>query len=312
MKLYFAPLEGITGYIYRNAYERYYGHVDKYFAPFMSPADHCPMNPKERRDVLPDNNQSIYLVPQILTSKSNHFIEAAEILHEMGYTEVNLNLGCPSGTVCAKGKGAGLLPETDKLQSFLEDIYAYGEKKHIAISLKTRLGYYHADEFYDLLAIFNQYPVRELIIHPRIRLDYYKGEPRLEYYKYAMQKSHATLVYNGNVFCASDYERIVDAVGKSIDFVMLGRGIITNPELPRILRQEKEASGFDYKHFFEFHDYIYHEYQKIMSPDIHVLYRMKELWTYWSALFQDCDREKKRILKAKKYIEYESAVRQLR
>lgn len=310
-KLYFAPLEGITGYIYRNAYEKLYGHIDKYFAPFMSPADNCAMNPKERKDVLPENNQGITLVPQILTCKSNHFIDALKELQQMGYREVNLNLGCPSGTVCAKGKGAGFLPETDKLNSFLEDIYTYGDANGVAISLKTRLGYYDADEFYDLLDIFNQYPVKELIVHPRIRNDYYKGEPRLDYYKYAIVNSKNPLVYNGNIFEKCDYKRIADKIGQPIECAMLGRGVITNPELAcNLLKDTEEA--FDYKRFWEFHDIVYHAYQEVMSPDIHVLYRMKELWTYWKAMFPECEREMKHVLKAKKYVEYESALRTLK
>ncbi len=117
MKIYFAPLEGITGYIFRNAYNDIYGHIDKYFAPFISPSEKCPITPRERKDLLPENNSRIYLVPQILTCKSNHFIEGAKELCAMGYKEVNLNLGCPSGTVCAKGKGAGFLPETLKSEA---------------------------------------------------------------------------------------------------------------------------------------------------------------------------------------------------
>lgn len=310
MKLYFAPLEGITGYIYRNAYEKLYGHIDKYFAPFMSPADNCAMNPKERKDVLPENNEGINLVPQILTCKSNHFIDALKELEAMGYKEANLNLGCPSGTVCAKGKGAGFLPDTDKLKAFLDDIYAYADNHGISISLKTRLGYYDPDEFYDLLEIFNEFPVSELIVHPRIRNDYYKGEPRQQYYAYALEHAKCPLVYNGNVFSKGDYNKLCEEHKTQIDTVMIGRGVISNPSLvDELLGDSKEV---DYKRFWQLHDTVYHEYQKVMAPDIHVLYRMKELWTYWKALFDGMDREMKHVLKAKKYVEYESALRQIR
>ena len=157
MNIYFAPLEGITGCIFRNAYNEIYGDVDKYFAPFISPAENCPITPRERKDITPENNTGINLVPQILTCRSDCFIEASKELSSMGYKEINLNLGCPSGTVCAKGKGAGFLPETDALRSFLDDIYAYAETSDIKISIKTRLGYYDPDEFYDLAEIFIMY-----------------------------------------------------------------------------------------------------------------------------------------------------------
>ena len=206
MKIYFAPLEGITGYIFRNAYCEIYGHIEKYFAPFISPSEKCPMTSRERRDIAPENNTGINLVPQILTSRSDCFIEAAKELQTMGYREVNLNLGCPSGTVCAKGKGAGFLPETLALQRFLDDIYAFSESVNMKISVKTRLGYYNPDEFYDLVDIFNAFPVSELIVHPRIRSDFYKGEPRKEYYAYALEHSKCPLVYNGNIFTRKDYD----------------------------------------------------------------------------------------------------------
>ena len=185
MKIYFAPLEGITGHIFRSAYNEIYGHIDKYFAPFISPSEKCPITPRERKEVTPENNKGFYLVPQILTCRSEHFIEGARELQAMGYTEINFNLGCPSGTVCAKGKGAGFLPETLALQKFLDDIYSYAESEGVKISIKTRLGYFNPDEFYDLVDIFNNFPVSELIVHPRIRSDFYKGELRKEYFKYA-------------------------------------------------------------------------------------------------------------------------------
>lgn len=310
MKVYFAPLEGITGYIYRNAYETLYGHVDKYYAPFISPSDKYAMIPKERKDLLPENNEGIVLVPQILTNKSNNFIDAAKELEAMGYKEINLNLGCPSGTVCSKGKGAGFLPETASLDSFLEDIYSYADNAKIKISLKTRLGFYDAEEFYDLVEIFNKYPVSELIIHPRIRSDFYKGEPRLEYYQYALEHAKAPLVYNGNIFSKRDLDEISSKLNAAPDTIMLGRGLISKSGL--INELESSNTTIDYSKFWELHDTVYHEYQKIMSPDINVLYKMKELWTYWRVMFEDSDKDIKKLLKTKKYAEYEDILRKIK
>ena len=309
MKIYCAPLEGITGYIFRNAYNGIYGHIDKYFAPFISPAENCPITPRERKDITPENNRGINLVPQILTCRSDCFIEAAKELQNMGYREINLNLGCPSGTVCAKGKGAGFLPETAALQKFLDDIYAYGESEGMSISVKTRLGYYNPDEFYDLLEIFNAFPVSELIVHPRIRADFYKGEPRRKYYAYALEHSKIPLVYNGNIYTTEDFEDLSNTFKISPDPVMLGRGLISDPSLADKLNGF--ASETDFIKFRKLHDTLYHEYQKVMSPDINVLYRMKELWTYWRVLFDGKDKDIKRLLKAKKYAEYEEIVHRI-
>ncbi|MBQ6016626.1 MAG: tRNA-dihydrouridine synthase family protein [Clostridiales bacterium] len=306
MKIYFAPLEGITNYIFRNAYNEIYGHIDKYFAPFISPSEKCPITPRERKEVTPENNKGFYLVPQILTCRSEHFIEGARELQAMGYKEINLNLGCPSGTVCAKGKGAGFLPETLALQKFLDDIYSYAESDGVKISIKTRLGYFNPDEFYDLLDIFNKYPVSELIVHPRIRSDFYKGEPRKEYFAYALEHSKCPLVYNGNIFSAKDYEEYSGSFGTSLDPVMLGRGLISDPSLADKLKGFTAET--DFAKFKRLHDTIYHEYQKVMSPDINVLYKMRELWSYWQTLFDGKERDIKRLLKAKKYEEYEDVV----
>ena len=306
MNIYFAPLEGITGYLFRNAYNEIYGHIDKYFAPFISPSEKCPITPRERKDVTPENNKGINLVPQLLTCRSDHFIEGAKELQAMGYNEINLNLGCPSGTVCAKGKGAGFLPETLALQKFLDDIYSYAESDGMKISIKTRLGYFNPDEFYDLVEIFNAFPVSELIVHPRIKSDFYKGEPRKEYYAYALEHSKCPLVYNGNVFSVKDYDGFSSTFGVSLDPVMLGRGLISDPSLADKLKGF--ATETDFAKFRRLHDTLYHEYQKIMSPDINVLYKMRELWGYWQTLFEGKERDIKRLMKAKKYAEYEDVV----
>ena len=301
MKIYCAPLEGITTYIFRNAYNEIYGDVDKYFAPFMSPSDKCAMTPKERKDVSPENNPGMVLVPQILTCKADNFIEAAKELQAMGYKEVNLNLGCPSGTVCAKGKGAGFLPETLALQRFLDEIYSYAASD-LKISVKTRLGFYDPDEFYDLVDIFNAFPVSELIVHPRIRSDFYKGEPHKEYFAYAIEHCKCPLVYHGNIFTEKDYEEFSSFFGNALDPVMIGRGLISDPSLAGKL---KGTGSTDLTKFKKLHDTLYREYQKIMAPDINVLHKMRELWSYWQVQFEDKERDFKRLLKAKKYAEYE-------
>ena len=306
MKIYFAPLEGITNYIFRNTYNEIYGHVDKFFAPFISPSEASPMTNREKKDIAPENNTGINLVPQILTRRSDCFIEAAKELLNMGYSEINLNLGCPSGTVCAKGKGAGFLPDTSELQSFFDDIYAYAGKENLKISVKTRLGYYNPDEFYDLVEIFNGFPISELIVHPRIRSDFYKGEPRREYFKYALEHAKSPLVYNGNIFSCKDYDELKSSFDAAFDPVMLGRGLISDPALSGKLKGS--VAETDLAQLRKFHDTLYHEYRKVISPDINVLYKMKDLWTYWSLLFDGRERDIKRLMKAKKYADYDDAV----
>ncbi len=311
MKFYFAPMEGITSYIFRTAYEKYYGGIDKYFSPFISPADNCAMNPKEKRDVCPENNRGFFLVPQILANQSEHFIACARLLQDMGYKEINLNLGCPSGTVVSKKKGAGFLTQYYELEKFLDEIYEYGEQAGLKLSIKTRIGRYDPEEWYDLMDIYNKYPISELIVHPRIRDDYYKGKPRMEFYRYAMEHSKNPLVYNGDIYTVEDV-RFHEGNATAL---MLGRGLLYNPELLMNYREECtlniDRSQLDLKRFRSFHDDLYHGYQEIMSPDINVIYHLKGLWIYWENLFPENKRIVKKILKSKKYVEYEALLREL-
>ena len=327
MKFYFAPLEGITRYIFRNAYEKYYGGIDKYFAPFISPTDNCFLTPKNVRELCPEHNQGIKLVPQILTNNSVAFIGAAKELYDMGYKELNLNLGCPSGTVCAKKKGAGFLTEWYEMEQLFDSIYEWAASNNVKISIKTRLGRYAPEEFYDILEIYNKYPISELIVHPRIEKDYYKGKPRMEFYEYAVEHSKAPVIYNGNLFTCED----IIKRSETSDTVMLGRGLLYNPELIKqfviyedyfneikthdlidVTDKLSQDKTYDFKNFWSFHDEIYHGYQEIMSPDKNVLFHMKELWTYWKEIYPDEERAVRNILKTKNYGEYEAAIRNLK
>ena len=169
MTYLFAPLEGLTGYIYRNTHAAYFSPADEYFTPFLSPNQNRRFTSREKNDVLPEHNEGLHVVPQLLTNQSEHFLWAAGELAAMGYDEVNLNLGCPSGTVVAKKKGSGFLTELEALDRFLDEVCT---KAPCAVSVKTRLGRYSPDEFPALLEIFNRYPLKRLIIHPRVQTDF--------------------------------------------------------------------------------------------------------------------------------------------
>ena len=175
MKIYLAPLEGITGYTYRRALYNCFGGFDKYFIPFILPNQKGHLSTREKKDIMPENNEGMYAVPQILTKNAEDFIQTAETLQEYGYNEVNLNLGCPSKTVVTKGRGAGFLDRPDELDKFLDEIF---RKCDMKISIKTRLGMDDPEEFEDLLTIYNKYPLEELIVHARVQKDYYKNTPR--------------------------------------------------------------------------------------------------------------------------------------
>lgn len=310
MKIYFAPMEGVTSYIFRNAHHKYYGGIDKYFTPFIAPNQaHC-FSPREKRDILPENNQGITIVPQILTNKAEHFIKTAQELKRMGYGEINLNLGCPSGTVITKKRGAGFLTELEKLDQFLDRIFSELDMK---ISVKTRLGVNDPEEFEVLLEMYNDYPMEELIIHPRIQKDFYKGEPRMKWYRMAEEQSKNPLCYNGNLFSLPQFREWMQNCPRTTT-VMLGRGAVANPFLPTAIQHCTEKHNFDcwdMDTFLAFHQEICDGYQRWQNGEKNVLFKMKELWFYFGSLYADAGKAIKKIKKAQSLKTYETAVKEL-
>ncbi len=308
MKIYFAPLEGITGYVFRNAYHKVFekdkNRIDKYFSPFISPGVNQPLTPKELRDIHPDNNKGISLIPQILANNPDDFLLATKYIKELGYDEVNLNLGCPSGTVVSKKKGSGLLAEPDMLKSMLDKIYTSTDMK---VSIKTRIGKDSPDEFPELMEIFNQFPVYELIIHPRIRSDFYKNTPNMGMYNLAYESCTTRLCYNGDVVSRDDFIRIRHEYPKT-DSIMIGRGFLQNPMLASMILEDSEVDLLKIK---EFHDLIMESYIEVMSGERPVLFKMKELWFYLINIFVDSDKIAKKIKKAEKLSVYNEVVESL-
>ncbi|MDP4143538.1 MAG: tRNA-dihydrouridine synthase family protein [Bacillota bacterium] len=304
MKFYFAPLEGVTGYIYRNAHHAFFGQIGKYFTPFISPTSNNVFTSRELNDILPEHNEGLPVVPQILTNNSEHFIRTMDHLANLGYDEINLNLGCPSGTVVAKHKGSGFLAQKEQLDKFLEDIFS---KSLIKISIKTRIGKDSPDEFYELIEIFNRYPLEELIIHPRIQTDFYRNNVNKTVFRDALALSKNPICYNGDIFNVNDYKELLEMF-PSLDAVMLGRGLIGNPAL---IGQIKNNHAIDKQTIKAFHDSICAGYQQILSGDKNVLFKMKEIWFYMIHLFAESDKYLKKIRKANRLGDYELVISEL-
>lgn len=304
MKFYLAPMEGITGHIYRNSYEKYFHNIDKYFTPFIVPNQSVSLKTKELKDLLPQNNKGLNIVPQILTNNAEGFILTANKLKKLGYEEINLNLGCPSGTVVSKKRGSGFLAYPEELDKFLDEIYKIDNMK---ISIKTRLGKERADEFYKLIEIYNKYPLEELIIHPRTREDFYGNTPNLEVFKDALKLSKHSICYNGDIFTLNSYNKIINEFPE-VNKVMLGRGILANPGLIGEIKNNEFANKEIIKMF---HDEIFENYTILLNEDKNAMYRMKELWGYMSHIFTNNKKYYKKIKKAQKAIDYKNAVNSL-
>ena len=304
MKFYLAPMEGITGHIYRNSYEKYFHNIDKYFTPFIVPNQSVSLKTKELKDLLPQNNKGLNIVPQILTNDAEGFILTANKLKQLGYEEINLNLGCPAGTVVSKKRGSGFLAYPEELDKFLDEIYKIDNMK---ISIKTRLGKERADEFYKLIEIYNKYPLEELIIHPRTREDFYGNTPNLEVFKDALKLSKHSICYNGDIFTLNSYNKIINEFPE-VNKVMLGRGILANPGLIGEIKNNEFANKEIIKMF---HDEIFENYTILLNEDKNAMYRMKELWGYMSHIFTNNKKYYKKIKKAQKAIDYKNSVNSL-
>lgn len=301
MKLYFAPMEGITGYVYRRAHHKYYKGVDKYFTPFVSPTKNKCFSNRERNDILPEHNEGMKVVPQILTNSSAYFIQTANALREYGYEEVNLNLGCPSGTVVTKFKGAGFLAKPQELEIFLAEIFDALDMK---VSVKTRIGIEKPQEFAALLPVFNSVPLEELIIHPRCRIDMYQGEVSSGTFAYAYKNSKNTVCYNGDILTQEDIQKQKKTY-PGLDRCMIGRGLLRNPTLC-----EEGAQGMDMERFRAFHEEVLQGYCAIMSGDRNTLFKMKELWFYMIQSFPGKEKYYKKIKKAESVSEYQRMCRE--
>ena len=307
MNFYFAPMEGVSGYIYRNAYQKYFHNIDRYFTPFIAPKKNHAMSSKEKNDVLPEHNVGMHVIPQILTNQAEYFLHTASVLSEMGYTEVNLNLGCPSSTVVSKKKGAGFLSEPDRLEHFLDDVTKGLERLNMKLSIKTRLGMRDVDEFADLLDLYNEFPLSELIIHPRLQTDLYNNTPNWEAFRQAVQTSTHRLCYNGDLFTLEAYQTFTEAFPE-IDTVMFGRGILRNPCL---LNQIQQGAEVDYHLIRMFHDDLLDGYTEAFSGDRPVLFKMKELWSHMFSLFPQGETFAKKIRKVERINEYKVIAAQL-
>lgn len=307
VKYYMAPLESVTTWIYRQAHAKIYGRLDKYFIPFLEPHEKRDFKTRELQEILPEHNENIYAVPQILTNRSEGFIKLAKALKDWGYEEVNLNLGCPSKTVVTKGKGSGFLAKPEELERFLTEIFdaLSGEVK---ISVKTRIGKEDPEEFPALLKLFNKYPMEELIIHPRVQKDGYGNVPRLELYELAEKQSVNPLCYNGDLYTREQIRNFAERF-PGTERLMFGRGFLRDPGF---LYNEGKDSKDIFEKFWAFHDLVYEGYQERNMGDRNVLFKMKELWSYQVYQFSEPERLFKTFKKVQDCNEYEQMIRNLR
>ena len=295
MKIYLAPILGMTNYRYRNLFTKYFGGIDKYFAPFVTSVNAEIINPTLLKDLMPERNSVEYLVPQILSNNGDDFKRMAKAIIDLGYKEVNWNIGCPFSIVTRKNKGAGILAHPDKIRQFLDIVM---NNPVCPVSIKMRLGMNDIADFRTVIPIINEYPVSELIIHGRTGKQAYKGVIHKNEMAEAFSLSTIPTVYNGDIFEYSDYELLTKHFPDTHTF-MLGRGALSNPFLPSRMKGIHIDSSKKQTILKQFHDELYTAYENSLYGGKHLMDKMKSIWIYLAVHLKEGDELLKNIKRAK-------------
>ena len=286
-------MEGLTGVIFRQVHSRFFGGADQYYIPFVTPTTLPKFTERQLRELAPEVNAGFEAVPQLLTRRTEDFIWAAKALADLGYTEVNLNLGCPAGTVVAKGKGSGFLRTPNELQQFLDTIF--NADLGIDVSVKTRVGWSDEAEFDLLTDVYNHFPMKVLIVHPRLKTDMYRGKPRKELLDRYAATMKMPLGYNGDLVTPADIETIQERY-TDLQQIMVGRALMADPAL---FRKAKGGESATREEIVAFSSTLFEAYATAFESRNNALMRMKEYWFYQLNLFKDSEKPGKNLFKSK-------------
>lgn len=300
MQYYFAPLEGLTDSVYRDVHHRHFPGIHRYYTPFLSPTVHRSLTGREHREIPPAHDLDYNVVPQVLTKNPEDFLWLAQQCADRGYNEINLNLGCPSGTVTAKGKGSGMLADPEFLHGFLDSIF---RNSPLPISIKTRIGFTSPNEFPGLVNIFNDYPIKELIIHPRVRKAFYNGDIDKNAFLYAQSHMQCPLCYNGDLCSTQDIEKVKENF-PGINAVMLGRGLIGDPGM-------LSPGGTTAQKLEAFHEELLLRYIEAFGGPRNAMFRLKEHWRHLLCKFEDSEKLGKQLRKTTDIAQYRDIVQQI-
>ncbi len=308
VKIFSSPLQGYTDFRFRNAFQKNFGGIDFYMAPYIRLNGKGEIKTANERDLLPANNHSLDLIPQIITKDANEFLFVADYVMALGYNELNWNLGCPYPMVAKRGMGSGLLKSPAIIDEVLKQVFAESE---INISVKMRLGYERIDEFLEVLPILDKYPLENISIHPRIGKQLYKGDVYLDEFARCMELSKHILIYNGDITSVQRFREMKDRF-PGIEKWMIGRGLIADPFLPTMIK----ADTLDYPEnrievFRQFHDMLLASYTEALSGSKHVLQKMYFFWEYFVRSFPNSGKGLKKIKKAQNIVSYKEHVRSI-
>lgn len=290
---YLAPLQGFTDFVYRRLYAQVFSGIDAFFIPYISVKNNEVLR-KYEKEVLPVNNPQTRVIPQFLAASADEMMFLTNYLSTLGYTEINLNLGCPYPMVTKRGMGSGLLPFPEKIEAILA---AFFKNSNLKLSVKMRAGLVSANEIEKVVPVLNQFPLSEVILHPRVAKQLYAGDIIESAFEFATSAFKHRLVYNGDVNSADDYHRIRQKFN-GINHVMMGRGVLMNPFLPAEIKNQQFAETQKREKLIEFHWLMLEEYLKVMDNPGNALNKMKQFWIYFCHNFAEPRKCLKKIEKS--------------
>jgi len=299
-----SPLQGFTDYRFRNAFQRYFGGIDVFYAPYVRLNGKLEIKPVYERDLNPKNNSDVNLIPQIMTNDADEFLFVANYVKSLGYNELNWNLGCPYPMVTNRGMGSGLICNAPKIDDILNRVH---HESYIIVSMKMRMGYEHPMEILDVFPILEKYPIKNIGIHARIGKQLYKGDVDLDSFQRCIDNTNHKLYYNGDITSVACFNELNDRF-PSIDHWMIGRGLISDPCLPLMIKSNAVSYPENRMELFEaFHNELLAAYTEQLSGDKHVILKMSHLWEYFELAFESSHRMIKKMKKAKKLDNYKEA-----
>jgi tRNA-dihydrouridine synthase len=303
-----SPLQGFTDFRFRNAFHRYFGGIDTFYSPYIKLNGKLVIKGSYERDILPENNTTLEVIPQIITNDAEEFLFVAKYVQQLGYKELNWNLGCPYPMVAKCGMGSGLISNTSQIEHILKRVH---NETDIIVSMKMRMGYENPTEILDVFPILEQYPIKNIAIHARIGKQLYKGGVDLDSFQKCLDTSKQKIYYNGDITSVEKF-RMMQERFPSIDHWMIGRGLIADPFLPSMIKNNTTEYPKNKLEIFEaFHDTIYQEYDAYLSGPTPIRMKMLGFWEYFSESFSNPQKTFKKIKKAGNSKNYEIAVKEI-
>lgn len=303
-----SPLQGFTDFRFRNAFQHFFGGIDTFYSPYIKLNGKLVIKGSYERDILPENNSTLEVIPQIITNDAGEFLFVANYVQQLGYKELNWNLGCPYPMVAKCGMGSGLISNTSQIEHILKRVHS---ETDIIVSVKMRMGYENASEILDVFPILEQYPIKNIAIHARIGKQLYKGGVDLDSFQKCLDTSKQKIYYNGDITSVEKF-RIMQERFPSIDHWMIGRGLIADPFLPAMIKNNTTDYPKNRLEIFEaFHETIYRDYDAYLSGPTPIRMKMLGFWEYFSESFSNPQKTFKKIKKAGNSKNYEAAVKEI-